>query len=633
MSNQKRRKTGPGSRVADEYSGAPSSHERGHAGEQNTQLAQKRAATGQKSATVLKPVNLAQSVLQDAHDFWMNNLNVTVNSPPVSRTVDGWKLLVKKISPNAFYDSRARYDPPKCDNDTRVELIAELMERLSDREGAQRLLCMTGPAGSGKSALQQTTAERCEKSGILGSAYFFANADFTRNTTAAVVPTIAYQLGSHHPALKRAISTAVVEDPVVFEKSLQVQMASLIVHPLRYLSDDTGWSITDLPYVILIDGLDECHDEERQGELLTAIRECLLAEDLPFCIFVASRPEWAIRTALAQGGHLHAAAYHIVLSEHDASADMRRFLQRRFKQLSHRTPNPLSFNKEDIETLVEAGSGQFVYVATVYRWISEHRASPTERLKIVLRWAPEAGETARPFEVLDRLYANILLNAKSAYEAVDTHSGRDFLLLFNIHHANAVGGLAWHPILGAMSEVSVARLLELESDSLDILISDLHSLVSIQRVSLSPSSYLLIHHKSFSDFLNAERRAKDLFVSRSYIHEHVIRCFLRHILRVPNSTSLILAMAYLPLLWTSARVPLNLDDEIIDFTQRGGWKKVNSFKDILIYKHEYHKLLEDGQTLEGIKERNPEAFEEIKMYFEEWKSECDEQEAREMEGK
>ncbi|KAJ2912598.1 hypothetical protein MD484_g7818, partial [Candolleomyces efflorescens] len=536
--------------------------------------------------------------------------------------LEGWKLLVTKMSPNAFHNSSARYDPPKCDEDTRVELISELMKRITNRSNPQRLLCLTGPAGSGKSALQQTIAERCEGSDILGAAYFFATADPARNTVSTIVPTIAFQLGSHNTALKQAINTVVANDTVIFDKSLRVQMDNLIVRPLRALQKSVGVSTTSLPYAILIDGLDECRGEDRQDELLTAIRQCLLADDLPFCVFVASRPELAIRTALEPGGHLHSVAFHIDLTNYYAGADMRRYLRTRFEKLTSRARDPNWFTENDIQTLVNAGSGQFVYVTTVYKWISEPRGSPAQRLKIVLCWAPQAGQTARPFEALDKLYTNILLNAKNMYEAIDTHCGRDFLLLFNIHHTNATTGLVRVGDWGGMSKDEVVQYLGLESDSLEILISDLHSLVSIQTApSGSQNLYLGIHHKSLSDFLNTESRAKDLFVSRGRVYEHLIRGCLQHTLRSSCSRILSGAIFYSPLLWISARVSLNLEDEITDFTQKGGWQKIDTTPVFSHYKARYHRILKHDEGIEYIKERNPEVFEEIKMYFEKWKRE------------
>ena len=75
---------------------------------------------------------------------------------------------MKHTAPNALHDSDARFDPPKCDEDTRVEVIAEITDWIEDHDGPLRLLCMTGAAGSGKSALQQTTAEICQKQEVAG---------------------------------------------------------------------------------------------------------------------------------------------------------------------------------------------------------------------------------------------------------------------------------------------------------------------------------------------------------------------------------------------------------------------------------------------------------------------------------
>jgi hypothetical protein len=142
------------------------------------------------------------------------------------------------------------------------------------------------------------------------------------------------------------------------------------------------------------------------AELLTAIRCCLLRNDLPFRVFIASRSEWAVHTAFEPDGHLHEIAYHIPLSDkYDASRDIYRYLKRRFEDIGLRIRSPGWFTEDDVDTLVAAASGQFVYVATAYRYISERRASPKERLRIVFTWTPQECQSVRPFE--DRLYTNI----------------------------------------------------------------------------------------------------------------------------------------------------------------------------------------------------------------------------------
>ncbi|KAJ2915068.1 hypothetical protein MD484_g5348, partial [Candolleomyces efflorescens] len=405
--------------------------------------------------------NGTASFFSGASAFQVNELKVVnMNSPDDKSIDDGWELLSDKIAPNALQDSMARYDAPKCDEDTRVEVVGEIMEWIQDCNHPQRLLCMTGAAGSGKSALQGTIAERCAQSDIPFAAFFFSSTDSTRNTISSIVPTIAYQIGLKHDPFRRSVAAAVKHDHHIFSRSLKSQMDALIVRPFECLQRSIQIGSTPLPYTILIDGLDECigalhspgatdwrldndqrrRGEDQQDELLTTIKSRILDKHLPFHIFIASRPELAIHTALEPGGCLHGLAYHIRLSDqYDASADMRRYLRRRFDAIGLRIRNPGWFTEADIEMLVRAGSGQFVYVATVWRYVSQPRGSPAERLKIVLTWKPHEEQVTRPFAAIDELYTGILLAAKAAYEAVDSHHGRDFLLLLKAQHIVAGG--------------------------------------------------------------------------------------------------------------------------------------------------------------------------------------------------
>ncbi|KAJ2935106.1 hypothetical protein H1R20_g2010, partial [Candolleomyces eurysporus] len=563
----------------------------------------------------------------------------------------GWELLLKNIAPNALHDSRARYDAPKCDEDTRLEVTGEIMDWIQDRSAPQRLLCMTGAAGAGKSALQQTVAERCAKSDILGAAFFFSSADPTRNRASTIVGTIAYQLGLKHPLFQSSIVAAVKRDPLIFTRSIQSQMEGLIVLPFKNLRMNTVINTNTFPYVILIDGLDECkgesndtatQGEDRQTELLAAIRHCILDSDLPFRFFIASRPEWAVRTALEPGGHLHQVAYCIQLSDkYDASGDMYRYLQRRFEYIGLQIADSQWFSEDNINTLVEAASGQFIYVATVYKYISERRASPAERLKIILTWTPDKCQRTRPFEALDRLYAIILLAAKNAYEAVDTHHGRNFLLLFKAHQLCATG-LHFDPtIIIRPPPDLLSALLSLEARAEESLISDLRSLVTLEKDEFGRLR-LRLYHKSFSDFLEAESRAQALFVSKSRILTHLAKCCMRRIIECPldfNSLpdkwnklslpvlyrrSLIEAIDDLPLFLNSAPA---IDDEVICFAQNDGWQKLNNLLPLLYCLEgwlfgNFDKWINHLAAFsDKLKTQQPEAAATINEFVEKWKSE------------
>jgi hypothetical protein len=181
---------------------------------------------------------------------------------------------------------------------------------------------------------------------------------------------------------------------------------------------------------------------------------------------------------------------------------------------------------EDIEKLVWAASGQFVYAATIVKYVSERRTSPVERLQTVINWTPEGGQLARPFETLDILYAGILTAAKESYEAVDTNLGRNFLLLFRAHQINSHGYLGWMEFAHDFDE-----LLNLERGTHEVLVSDLHSLVAVDSVGLN-SVKIRFYHRSFSEFLDSETRAKNLFIAEIQVKEYVLEATLERINRL-----------------------------------------------------------------------------------------------------
>ncbi|KAJ2928129.1 hypothetical protein H1R20_g8971, partial [Candolleomyces eurysporus] len=580
----------------------------------------------------------SMSMLSNAQNFKMEHVSFhsSQHVHHVHDTQDGrkegWKMLLENIASNALHDSRARFDAPKCDQDTRVEVTKELMEWIQDCEAPQRLLCMTGAAGGGKSALQQTIAEGCSGSSTLASAFFFSAGDPTRNNLSCVVPTIACQLGLHNPALRDAIGKVIEDNPLIFEKKIEIQMDMLVVAPFKRLCASGELDRNTFPHAILIDGLDECSGEENQAELLSTIKHCLLDNDLPFRIFIASRPEWAIRSALYSEpeGYLYRLAYHIKLSDkYDATADIRRYLWRRLQDIGRRSHDrraqSLWPTKEDIEKLVAAASGQFVHAATVVKYVSERRGSPVDRLRAIIDWTPEGGQQTRPLELLDILYRNILSTAKELYDAVDTNRGRDFLLLLRAHQMNAD-----HRIGGTQGSIrSFDEIISLEEGGHQVLFSDLHSLVFVRQ---DPKYTKLreemhFYHRSFSEFLDSEFRAQHLFVSETRVRQYVVESCLRKLLQTEdflNDWSFALVISALRR-YSDNQITYVDDLQLIDFTRNNGWGRI----DERLLSHVEINLFNEWSglarfTFNAIQRLNDDLHEHeladiVKTYFDKWK--------------
>ncbi|KAF5316851.1 hypothetical protein D9611_003748 [Ephemerocybe angulata] len=528
----------------------------------------------------------APTFFPNAHAFQLDRLEYTHTAhhhyPPRQAAPDGWKLLIEKSAPNALYNSAARFDAPKCDEDTRIEVTNEIMGWIQDRDAPTQILCMTGAAGAGKSALQQTVSERCARGKILAASFFFNAADPTRDNVSGLVPTIAYQLGLGNHNLRQFIGDAVEHDPLVFDKELKTQMEMLIVDPVHRVLANHQPNSEAFPYVLLIDGLDECSGEDRQRELLVAIQECLLRGRTPFRIFLASRPEMAIYEALHESGHLHNAAYHIRLSDdYDATGDIRRSVQRRLHELGLRRKLKKGWLSEsDVEAIVEASSGQYVYAATVTRYISEPRGSPAERLRAVLTWAPGKGHKAKPFASLDFLYRHILLRSQQAFEEADD-GGRDFLLLLNCFiDENLVSALSFQEII---------CLLDLGTP--EAIICDLRSIFHI-----SPSDILTPYHRSLHEFMYDPDRAGPVYVGQDRIQDHITKCCLAHISEsslddtndgystadredtVQYNSDLLGAWAFIVLMVPLDHLPKNFfGKSIVPFIENDGFEKVDKW--------------------------------------------------------
>ncbi|RXW15169.1 hypothetical protein EST38_g10686 [Candolleomyces aberdarensis] len=550
--------------------------------------------------------------------------------------IDGWKMLLQNVASNALHDSRARFDAPKCDEDTRVEVTKEIVDWIQDCEAPQRLLCMTGAAGAGKSALQQTIAGKCSDSNTLGSAFFFSAGDPTRNNLSRIVPTIACQLGLHNDALRDSVAKAVEEDPLIFERQIQVQMDSLVVAPFKRICASGELDPSTFPHAILIDGLDECSGEENQAELLSTIKHCFLNDSgTPFRIFIASRPEWAIRSALCSEpeGYLYQLAYHIPLSDkYDATADIRRYLWRKLQDIGRRShdrraQSPLWPTKEDIEKLVAAASGQFVYAATVVKYVSERRGSPLDRLRAIIDWTSEGGQRTRPLELLDILYRSILSTAKELYEAVDTNRGQDFLLLLRAHQMNSDS----HVEGVQCNTRDFDEILSLEGGGHQVLFSDLHSLVFVRQKPTIAGVWeeMQFYHLSFSEFLDSEFRAQHLFVPETRVRQYVVESCLQKLLQQEAflQDSNFARIINLLCRYSQDKTTYVDDPRLIDFTCNNGWGRIDERLLSHVGKSHLTYRMWSGLgrfTLDAIRRLNYDLHEYeladvVKSYFNKWK--------------
>ncbi|PPQ82414.1 hypothetical protein CVT25_008364 [Psilocybe cyanescens] len=420
-----------------------------------------------------------------------------------------WDLLVKAASPAAFHNSGDRRDHPKCHPNTRVAVLKKIMDWIHGLDPATQtalIVWLYGPAGAGKSAIAQSIAELCYEEGILIASYFFSRFDSTRNHPRSLIATIAYQASLCIPNFRDCIKASIDHDPLIFSRSLTVQMSTLVIQPF---SDTRA-----LPRVIIIDGIDECEDQQGQLEILATISKALQQHRLPFIFLIASRPEHDIRTAFGYG-YLKDITMSVPLDdEYRPSDDIRLFLQDSFAEITETHPFradiPATWPDVDIlESLVGKSSGQFIYASTVIKFVKSSRHQPLQRLEIVLGLRPVQRDM--PFAELDALYMHIFSSVEDP-EAVLQILAYQFLTPGR--HYNRGLDL---------------NLLSLHLGDVFELFCNLTSLVSVTVWAYGTYVILDIFHASLEDFLLDQSRSQQFWINSKMRHAEFAHLWIRRI--------------------------------------------------------------------------------------------------------
>ena len=286
---------------------------------------------------------------------------------------------------------------------------------------------------------------------------------------------------------------------------MDVQLQSLIIDAFRHLS-----TLPQRPYLVIIDGLDECHDKVTQQFILRLLCETITVHKLPLRFLIGSRPESHIRDSFDQES-LYTVTRRVILDERfEPGRDIQVFLQDGFEKiyaknsiLSHvEQPWP---GEGIIDLLVQRSSGQFIYAATVLKFVGADFCSPTKRLALVLK--PDS--TA--FSDLDQLYTQILSVYPSDANIVHV------LGIISVSH-------------GELAEV-MENIFGMEEGELKLVLRGLSSLMkdyNDENKHTGATSYVIPHfaHASFGDYLFDSSRSGPFHVNRQEYENHVtIRSF------------------------------------------------------------------------------------------------------------
>jgi len=415
-----------------------------------------------------------------------------------------------------MHDSAERDPPPRCHPGTREKATEDIVRWIEEPTPSSSVLWVSGRAGVGKSALMQRIAEL---DGIyFGGCFFFRRGTPGCNVKDHLFSTLAYQLATNVHGMLEPIDQAMMRDFSLPKRSAAVQLKRLIIEPIRLLP------IPARPTIIIVDGLDECEAFDSQRDILTLIGQITTDPDVAIRFIIASRPEHQICDVFNKEP-LFSRTRRLVLDEgYDTATDIERYLREKFEDIHSRNrdimPDVKSLwpSKDDIQMLVWRASGQFVYAATVIKFVDSDTdfRTPEERLKIILNPSPMHGS---PFPELDRLYTQIL----SVYpdSAVLVHTlGVILVLEVPSIHRNSPSMIA---TITGFGEAKVHFVLRALRSIMEIQNEPVFDDADDNEPNGSNIRLVKLSHRSFHDFLTDRARSGPYFIDRELFYGQV-RC-------------------------------------------------------------------------------------------------------------
>jgi len=411
----------------------------------------------------------------------------------------GLAKLFQASAKDAAYDSLGRYPPSKCHPGTRVDII-ETVEGWITSTAGPGVFWLHGPAGSGKSAIAQTICESSAERNQLLASFFFMRGSPDRGTIRNFIPTLALEVSTSRKDLGQHVGNAIDADIAILHRSTSTQLLKLIIEPFR-----SSTASQAAPFLLVVDGLDECEGKDHQLQILSHITQLATKYHLPVRCLIASRPEPHIQHFFDVSIGQNTSTGFSIYGHRAEYGDVYKFLRSKFDEISasERHASTLAHlhrpwpSNDIVRLLAEKSDGYFIYASTLLNYIGDEFSPCTKRLQEVLQ---SAGPGSTASAELDKLYIQILSTCPNIQ------------LLSRV-----LGCLIILPMYDLdKSSRSVERVLELWPGEGMSILRGLHAVLRFQDETVEPI------HASFSDFLFDESRSKKFYIDPQRCHVDIV---------------------------------------------------------------------------------------------------------------
>ncbi|PSN61266.1 WD40 repeat-like protein [Corynespora cassiicola Philippines] len=405
----------------------------------------------------------------------------------------------------AAFNSYAKQHESLCLQGTRSDLLKEVYTWAEGKD-PRCIFWLSGLAGSGKSTIARTVARKYHNEKRLAASFFFSRGGGDVGHASKFVTSIAVQLSQNVPVLRQYVYEAVTERGDIASQALRDQWEHIVLCPLSKLEKQG-------PYVIVVDALDECDNENDAQLIIRLLLEARSLGNVRIRILLTSRPEVPIRGEFSQitaAGHkdfvLHNIPTYIV------NKDIELFLKTELQSVG------LAGWPDDgaILQLARNASGLFIWAATACVFIRESgQRFAAKRLEVILR--NDCNTPTTPEKHLDQIYTTVLEHSILAAYTDEEREEQCRAMRY------VLGSLV--VLYSPLSVQSLSKLLQYaDEEEVKQILENLHAIINITE---HPQP-LHLHHPSFRDSLLDKKRCTnpDFWVPRHSTHEQLASCCL-----------------------------------------------------------------------------------------------------------
>ncbi|KAJ6571391.1 WD40-repeat-containing domain protein [Mycena capillaripes] len=312
--------------------------------------------------------DVKDSIASCIQDFTFHG-NISIEKSVTVMAAQVNRVLAKGILDNigcipARYNSEN--SPDACMEGTRIDVVNEIVTRLTSSiaQPTQRVVMLSGPAGSGKSTIAKTVASTLARDKQILAASFFFSRDYTERKDIRFVPaTIARQLADHNIAFERLLVKFLDNDRTgILSAEPRMQFQTLVVDILAQMPPSAT------PWVICLDALDEC-GQDRGQVFLRWLSDSIAHIPAHVQFFLTGRPDVPSYLKLDK---LHPLMHNIILDEVDpitVERDIRLYVEQSLDGNRWTTRESWKVRDTDVDEITRRASGLFVFAATAVRYI------------------------------------------------------------------------------------------------------------------------------------------------------------------------------------------------------------------------------------------------------------------------